>query len=481
MADKEALAEREARRQEQERYLAVYDEVKAELLRIPGVVEVGVGLRERGGSLTPEPAFRVYVEEKLPESEIPPENRIPKEIRGFPTDVIKQRKRVLIMGFNDENDSKNYKTKVGGGQIGINVMFSGTGTLGCFARLTSDNSVVVLSCHHVLMQGGGGNVGVGQPDYSGSWCCVCNEIAKTIASPSNQADSDHLDCAIARLKSDVKFAPKIRKIKKPDDTTELSGNIEGSDAAVRGDEVWKVGSRTGLTRGTLSQIAPDVEIQPIAPFAYVADHGDSGSVIVHALTSKVLGLLKSIDKEIADGGTLGYATPIGPILTLLGITIIPTDESQDYDVRDWDEERIGITGPPTPEDVFAAVADRLRMTEAGEELLALFRKHQHEISELVNHRRPVTIAWHRSQGPTYLAAVMRSVREPAYRIPDALNGTTRAELAQRLLDIFTQHGSAPLRGDLAAHSGALVRIWLDHSRLDEMIEAWESQRAPVSS
>jgi antibiotic biosynthesis monooxygenase (ABM) superfamily enzyme len=64
MANKQALLqEREVRRREQERFLAVYDEVKAELMRIPGVVEVSVGLRERGGALTAEPTFRVHVEQ----------------------------------------------------------------------------------------------------------------------------------------------------------------------------------------------------------------------------------------------------------------------------------------------------------------------------------------------------------------------------------------------------------------------------------
>src|SRR5215471_7541309 len=207
MADKEALLrERENRRQVQEQFLAVYDEVKAELMRIPGVVEVGVGLREKQGTLTAEPVFRVYVEQKKPEGEIPSDQIIPKEIRGFPTDVITERKRIPIIGFNDENDTKNYKTKPGGCSIGPDEAGAGTGTLGCFATLTTDSSTVILSCHHVLMQdeffhgaspGSDNDKGVGQPDYSGSCCCVCNEIAKTVTGDKN------LDCGIARLKSDV--------------------------------------------------------------------------------------------------------------------------------------------------------------------------------------------------------------------------------------------------------------------------------------
>jgi hypothetical protein len=135
--------------------------------------------------------------------------------------------------------------------------------------LNSDNTIVLLSNHHVLFHAGG-KVGdrVGQPEWSGSCCCVCNEIAKIVAGDSTN------DCAIARLKSDVKFAPKVRKIKKSDGTIELSGVIVGIDAPVKNDEVWKVGARTGLTRGTISEIVGDIEIHPIAPFTKIADHGD---------------------------------------------------------------------------------------------------------------------------------------------------------------------------------------------------------------
>jgi hypothetical protein len=180
-----------------------------------------------------------------------------------------------------------------------------------------------------------------------------------------------------------------------------------------------------------------------------------------------VGRLYSIDDAT---GTLGFAKPIGPILTVLGITIIPTDETEEYDVSDWDEERIGVTVPPRPEDVFAAVPDRLQMTEAGQELLTLFRRHRREIAELVNHLRPVTLAWHRSQGPSYLAVLMRRVREPAYRIPDSLNEVTREEIVQQMREVFTRQANAE----------ALIRLWLECSTIDEPIQAWEREHATVT-
>ena len=353
------------------------------------------------------------------------------------------------LGFNDENDGKNYKTKVGGSKIGVDIFGTKGGTLGCFVSPVGDpNTVLIMSAHHVLFYrefkgaapGTDVGIGVGQPDYSGSLCCVCNEIAK------NLAGDKELDCAFARLKPDVKFAPKIRRIKKSDGSVELNGFLKGVDFAVQGNPVWKVGMKSGLTRGTISEIHPMVplEIHASAPFPYFIDNGDSGSVLVDAVTERVVGLLHS---GPADGPTvIAFASHMSEIVHKFGVDVLATNVGENFEVMGWDdEERIGVAGPPTPDDVFAAVADRLRMTEAGTELLNLFGRHRNEIAELINNRKTVTVAWHRSQGPAYLAALMRSVREPAYHIPESLNGVTRQELADRLREAFTRYGSDALR------------------------------------
>jgi hypothetical protein len=481
-----ALAEREERRRLQERFMAVYDEVREELMRIPGVVDVGVALREVGGALTNEFVFRVDVEEKLPASDVPPEQLIPKEIRGFPTDVVKRRDALPIIGFDDENDTANYPIKAGGQRIGPDSSKSsskghGTGTLGCFARRTTDNQIVLLSNLHVLMQrefddkkprGTDNNIGVGQPDYSGSWCCTCNEIATT-------ADGDFdLDCAIAVLKPDVKFAAKVRRIKRSDGTDELTGDIAGSDTPVVNDQVWKVGARTGLTRGTINAITNSntrLEITPLATFPKVADHGDSGSVIVNNLTSKVVGLLRAIDTQT---GKLGIGISIVPILAKMNITILLTADIGEFDVKGYDEDvRLGEVREPEPSEVFAAVADRLDMTETGRAALALFRRHLPEVSELINRTRPVTIAWHRAQGPTYLAAIMRSVREPAYSLPESLSGVARGDALARLSEALKRFGSEELRAAIGMHEAMLTRAWLESRTTDELLCALEQSEA----
>jgi hypothetical protein len=476
MADNLDLEEHERRHKAHDEFLAVYDDARAELMRIPGVVEVSTAAREQGGKLTRELVFRVWVKEKLAPDAVPAGQEIPKTVKGFPTDVVQERESIPIIGFSDENDTKNYKIKAGGVRIGMDTAGTGQGTLCCFVKLNSDGSTQILSCFHVLRQreffnsaAAGTDIGVkvGQPEYEESCCCTCNEIAVVGAGDKN------LDCAIAKASSDLKFAPKIHQILKPDGTVELTGLISGSGTAAPLDEVWKVGARTGLTRGTLSTATPKMEIHPLAAFPYVADHGDSGSAVVGLATGNVVGLLNSIDKEIAAGGTLGIATPIGPILALLGISVLASDPTQQYGVRDWGEDWNTATEPRVPEDVFAAVADRLDRTERGREMLALIRRRRPEIVELVNHRRPVTVAWRRNLGPSYLAALLRTAREPTYKLPESLDGVTRKDLADRMAEVLAKNGSQDLRADLARWGGLVEEAWLSCSTLDEALDMLE--------
>ncbi len=66
-------------------------EVKArhedDLLRRPGVVGVGVGLRRSGGTLTDEVAIVVMVRNRAEIDALGPEYALPDEIEGVPVDI----------------------------------------------------------------------------------------------------------------------------------------------------------------------------------------------------------------------------------------------------------------------------------------------------------------------------------------------------------------------------------------------------------
>ncbi|KIF03994.1 hypothetical protein PL81_21240 [Streptomyces sp. RSD-27] len=68
--------------------VAIKNREKARLLAIPGVVTVGIGCKEVGDELTSQPAIKLLVDRKLPESALAPHQRIPARIDGAVTDVV---------------------------------------------------------------------------------------------------------------------------------------------------------------------------------------------------------------------------------------------------------------------------------------------------------------------------------------------------------------------------------------------------------
>jgi hypothetical protein len=67
---------------------AIRKQAEPDLLKLPGVTGVDTGPKIVNGQPTKQTAIRVYVENK---SDVPPEQTIPKEIQGVPTDVIERR------------------------------------------------------------------------------------------------------------------------------------------------------------------------------------------------------------------------------------------------------------------------------------------------------------------------------------------------------------------------------------------------------
>lgn len=66
---------------------AVRQAHQAELLRLPNVVGVGLGLRQRRGISTSRVALVVMVSRKVPLAQLTPDERIPGEIDGVEVDV----------------------------------------------------------------------------------------------------------------------------------------------------------------------------------------------------------------------------------------------------------------------------------------------------------------------------------------------------------------------------------------------------------
>lgn len=67
---------------------AVKAKYEDSLLKLPGVIGVGVGMRQRGGQWTDEVCIVVSVQNKLPADALDPKEIVPHELDGVPVDVL---------------------------------------------------------------------------------------------------------------------------------------------------------------------------------------------------------------------------------------------------------------------------------------------------------------------------------------------------------------------------------------------------------
>ncbi len=155
----------DAWKQEHDRLLGLLDEARAQLQQYPGVVSVELGIKESGGDLTDDLAWRVYVVKKLPEAELAPGAVIPDEILGVKTDVIEYDVPTLTF------DSSKYRPLKGGIQIDHELPV-GQGTLGCFAQVDGSQEIVALTNAPWSRRAARRTrLKLGQPEYTECCCC----------------------------------------------------------------------------------------------------------------------------------------------------------------------------------------------------------------------------------------------------------------------------------------------------------------------
>lgn len=447
---------RSERKAIQDGLLALRDQVEAELRSIPGVVGVGVGFKERGGALTEEIVFRVYVEEKRPLDDVPPAERIPDEIHGVKTDVL------TVTIDTPQADTSKYRPIKGGIQIGNG---SGeVGTLGCLARRNAGGDVVVVSNHHVLLAGDvtvADDVDVGQPDYSACCCCGCNKIGKVL-------DGDIgglVDCAIASVDSDVERVHQIAEI----------GAVAGTDTAVVGDVVRKRGRTSGLTSGSVIDVSyvtsstaghsftDQIRIAPSGTGPFVSP-GDSGSAVVDE-ANNVVGIVWGASNN------RGTASKIANVMSAMDINIpgaggISSEGAQ-----------LAAAGPATRSPVtgsatWEAVVDRFMYDDLP--LGRVMERHRAEIWGLIQQRRAVTVVWHRRQGPAFVAAFHRTATVPGYRVPDVIHDVSFSGLLLSMAAALEEHGSPALKRDVRRYGGAWIQLLQDCRTADELLSGIET-------
>jgi hypothetical protein len=242
-----------------EQVLRDHERNMAALLRIPGVLGVAFGFKETAGEVVPTLAYRVHVAGKRPLGELAPEEQIPEQIGGFPTDVL----------TGDPGDLAPAKgpTLVPGKKITRYVPGDGAGS-GTLGLLVRKNSVrFLLTNQHVLHDDSWlapDTLEVYSPDRKTYSELQCNNPVAHIVEHNPLGFDDyvvldnkkfHVDATIAEIRAGVTGSNVMDGVGPLDQgLRDISGVPLTGSPQVPVDliTVWKRGAVTELTKGTVT-------------------------------------------------------------------------------------------------------------------------------------------------------------------------------------------------------------------------------------
>ena len=499
------VSTKQQRLQNQDALAQALPAAAAQLNQIAGVVRWGVGLKEVGGVLTEQFCFRVYVQLEKTD---PVVNGVPASVQGYPVEVVQI---YLVPTPPTENptgeetkrsDEKEYRPVQGGICLSTksvtleNKEGPTAGTFGWFAKKLSDNSLLALTNAHVLFpnltdsslsdEPLTGPDPLGQPIYDKTCCCeyhVCGERIIGIK-------STEVDCGIASLNADAGTPALIIG----NSSTNVTLRVDGKAKAAIGDKVRKIGKRSGYTEGividvgdlpkgtlistpttpggtrhgTIETRVHKILIWPtirpgFAPYfdemapSQVAfmNEGDSGSAVIDE-DNNILGLVYTRDPW-GSNRSVGIACHIDAVLDKLNAGLTKKNFGYQIEIAKSPPAGGNVSGIATGAAVLPQPQTLRDLVRESAALPAvLYRQHRDEVTRLIERCRPATVAWHRHQGPAFAAAVNRSHREPAYRIPREINGVSRQALLIAMARVLEDHGSAALQRDIGEHAFVLI-------------------------
>jgi hypothetical protein len=281
----------------------------------PGSNVVGVGYGAKvavGAAVSDGPAVRVYVRAKVPAASLPDSEVIPPEVNGTSTDIVQVGDLAAL--------ARPAKCGASVGHPAITA-----GTLGCLVRRrgSGDGECYILSNNHVLANSNDANAGDdilepgpmdgGSPDQP---IAELTEFESLDFSGPNS-----MDAAIARVLNRNDVDPEvlggIGRVQQPVVPAALYQSVR------------KHGRTTLHTIGVIMDLAADVNVRYGTRVAAFEDQlavsgvggqfssgGDSGSLVVDAVTRQSVGLL------FAGGLGTTFANPIGPVLGRFDVEIL---------------------------------------------------------------------------------------------------------------------------------------------------------------
>jgi len=481
------------------------EDVRKRLMGYPHVTDVGLGVKMKDGKFTSDTAIVVYVDKKLPRNELAAGSLIPAKIKGLPTDVQEE----LDPAFFQLNDTTGFNlTRVRPLRSGICVSTASApdhgGTLGVFATRNSDQKKVLVSNYHVLFR----DMGFALPgEEVNKVYQPLNEEANLVAKVPETGGGTiggEVDCAYAVLEEEGSSCCCKHVIAHENKvgTTALTGVA----TAVKEQKVFKTGIATGATVGRIVNTSKaitgavdyseynlpagdsftfsnlimivywDEDADDYDDTKEFSSGGDSGSAIYNE-DNEIVGIHFGSHHNPATGKYFSFACHIELVENELGVTVpgnrsnlvavvqppsSPEVAALDIPINSSDGgfAVAGSQASPKDEepDLWPTFRDHLQKTELGRTALGIIDLHGFEIMRLINRNREVTVTWHRRKGPSFTAAIARSVKHPDYRIPTEIEGQTFAELLSQMGIVLYRHGSPELRKIVDEYLPLLLRM-----------------------
>jgi hypothetical protein len=188
--------------------------------------------------------------------------------------------------------------------------------------------------------------------------------------------------------------------------------------------------------------------------------GDSGSVLLDP-QGKVVGLIWAA-RALRVGNAI--ATPIDVVEKELRIKIdaaTATGDTQTARVGGGGTRAVIVEeaepgrpaaaafGAEEPVTLRTRVEQDLLPLPRGRQIYDLYFRHHMEVRKLLDANRPVALVWHRQGGPGIIQGVLDAVRSRESAVPAAIRGKSWSDRIAAILAVFAEHGSAPLRDDIA--------------------------------
>lgn len=322
---------------------------REKIMSLHNVVGVGVGHKEVGGQSTGQPSVIVLVRRKLPSSELPSTQIVPRRLSRSHTDVVEVG-NISLLGRTQRMRPAQPGTSIGHFLVTA-------GTFGALVRDRRDGQPLILSNNHVLANlsnGRDGRASPGDPVYQpgrydgGTAQDVIAYLerfvpiypaSETPSCPVAQGVQRAANLALAKLapayrlelyraaneRNEVDAA--VARPVSPDDVLgdilEV-GSIKGQARPIVGMAVKKSGRTTGLTQGKIRVVEASLRISigdigeavffGQAVTSPLAEPGDSGSLVLDE-GNRAVGLLS------AGSDQASIFAPIERVMSLLDVTL----------------------------------------------------------------------------------------------------------------------------------------------------------------